>query len=232
MFHEDQVNARGRKNEETRRLQAEICETGRRRTGRDGRGCEVKRCGQSTRGAAADVRQEGGEQAEEREEGADLEDEREAGVVGEAAERGRADTAHAEGETEEKARDQADAVGEEFLGIDENGGERGGEDDADDDGEDGAPKQIRVGQQEGKGGGAQNGDPDDGLAADAVADGTADDRAGGDGGEKQEEEQLGVLDGDLEGLDEVERVVAPEAGQVEVFGENQDGEDGERRRQR
>ena len=156
-----------------------------------------------------------------------MENEGDTRVIGKVSEGGGADSTQAEGKTEEETGDEADAVGEKFLRVNENGGERGSEDDADDDGERGAPEEIRVGKEKCEGRGTQNGDPNDGFPADAVTDGTADDRAGGDGGEEQEEEQLGVLDRDLKGLDEIERVIATEAGQVEIFGENQHGENRE-----
>ena len=174
--------------------------------------------------APADVRQKGGEEAEEKQIGAELKNKWDTGVVGEMTEGGGADSTHAKRQTEEETGDEADAVREELLRVNENGGERGSEDDADDDGERGAPKKIRIGEEQCEGRGTENGDPNDGFPADAVTDGTADDRAGGDGGEEQEEEQLGVLDRDLKGLDEIERVIATEAGQVEIFGENQHGE--------
>ena len=177
--------------------------------------------------ASADVGQKSGEEAEQEQIGAELKNKRDAGVVGEMTEGGGADAAHAKRKTEEETGDEADAVGEKFLRVNENGGERGSEDDADDDGERGAPKKIRIGEEQCERRGTQNGDPNDGLPADAVTDGTADDRAGGDGGEDQEEEQLGVLDRDLKGLDKIERVIAAEAGQVEIFRENQHGENRE-----
>ena len=117
------------------------------------------------------------------------------------------------------------------MGRDEDGGERKGEDHAAADGEDGAAEahenKVRVGQDPGGGGGAENRNPEYGFAVDAVADGAADESAGGDGGEEQSEEELGVLDRDVEWPGKVESEPAPRAGQVEISGENQRGEDGE-----
>ena len=44
-------------------------------------------------------------------------------MVGEAAEEGGADSAHAEGETEKQAGDGADLVGHQVLRVDQDGGE-------------------------------------------------------------------------------------------------------------
>ena len=153
-----------------------------------------------------------------------MENEGDTSVIGKVSEGGGADSTQAEGKTEEETGDESDAIGQEFLRVNENGGKRRSEDRADDDGERGAPKEVRVGQKQREGRGTEDRDPNDGFASDAVADRTADNRARGDGGEKEKEEELGVLNRDLKCLDEVERVIAPEAGEVEVFGENQNDE--------
>src|SRR6185437_7088948 len=61
------------------------------------------------------LRQEHREQPDRRQEGADLIDELDRGVVGELAERRRAETAYAEGDAEEHARDHAEAMRHQFL---------------------------------------------------------------------------------------------------------------------
>src|ERR1700744_5064253 len=109
-----------------------------------------------------------------------------AGAVGEAAEDGRADAAHAKGQAEEQAGDEADLTGDQFLGIDEDGGEGRGEDKAYKDREDGSPEEVGIGEEEGEGGDPEDRQPDDVFAAEAVPDGAADQCAGGDGEQEDE----------------------------------------------
>ena len=94
-----------------------------------------------------EVGEEGGEEAEGGKPGADVVDGDDGGHVGEFAEDGCADAAHAEGEAEEEAGDHADASGDEFLGVDEDGGEGGGDDDSDENAEDAGPEEVGPGHE-------------------------------------------------------------------------------------
>ena len=156
---------------------------------------------------------------------ADLVDEDDAGHVCEFAEDRGADAAHAEGESEEESGDHADAVGDEFLRVDEDGREGRGDDEADDDREDTGPQQIGVGEDERERQHAEDRAPHDGFAADLVSDGAADEGAGSDGGEEGEEMKLRAADGYVELRDEVEGVVAGEAREVDILGEDERAED-------
>ena len=84
-----------------------------------------------------------------------------------------------------------------------------------------------MGQQQSERRDAEDGHPDHELATDAVTDRSADDRARGHSEKKQEQEELGVLRGDVEFVDQVKRVVAREAREVEIFGEDERREDGD-----
>ena len=148
--------------------------------------------------------------------------------VCEFGEDGGSDAAHAEGKSEEKSGDHADAAGDEFLGVDEDGGKRRGDDEADDDGEDPGPEEVGIRQEQGEGQDAEDGAPDNVFAAEAIADGATEEGAGGGGSEEGEEVQLRALDGDVEAGDQVEGVVAGEAGQVEIFREDQRHQDAHR----
>ena len=68
---------------------------------------------------------------------------------------------------------------------------------------------------------AQDRRPDHVFAAEAIADRAADHRAGGDRGEEDEEQDLRVLHRHAEALDQVERVVARHAREVEEFREDE-----------
>ena len=71
-----------------------------------------------------------------------------ADAIGQLAERGGADAAHAEREAEEHAGDQADASRHELLRVDDDRREGGREDQADHDGEHRGPEEIGVRQQQ------------------------------------------------------------------------------------
>jgi hypothetical protein len=57
---------------------------------------------------------------------------------------------------------------------------------------------VRKDQAEGQN--AEDGEPDDEFAAEAVANGATHERAGGDGSQEDEEMKLGAVDGDAEAL--------------------------------
>ncbi|CAM2158991.1 hypothetical protein PT2222_50047 [Paraburkholderia tropica] len=172
-----------------------------------------------------DVGQEHRENADQRQERADLVDERDAGGIRELAEHGRADAAETEREAEEQARDHAHLARNQFLRVDEDRRERRGQHDADDHREHAGPEQVRVGQQQRERRDAQDRTPDHVLAADAVADRAADDRARGHGGEEHEQVHLRGLHGQMEAVDQIEREVAVDAREVEVLREHQQHED-------
>ncbi len=169
--------------------------------------------------------EERGEDADGGQEGADAVDEGKAGVVRQDAQQGRAEAAHAEGEAEEEPGDEADPAGHQLLGVDQDRREGRGEHQSDDDAEGRGPAQADVGQEQGEGQDPQDGGPDDPLAADAVADGPAQDGARGHGPQEQEEPHLGAADREAEAVHEEEHVEVRQAGHVEVFGEDQRPQD-------
>src|SRR5690606_19067643 len=120
---------------------------------------------------------------------------------------GCADPAHSERETEEEPGDHSDFPGHEFLCVDEDRGEGGGEDHTDRDAEHARPGEADVWEREGEGEHAEDRAPDHELPAEAVSDRPADDRARGDGAEKDEEVDLCGLYRDAEPVDQVEGVV-------------------------
>ena len=89
--------------------------------------------------------------------------------------------------------------------------------------------EVGVGQRQGEGQDAEDRHPDHRLAPDPVADRAADEGAGGDGGEEDEEQQLRVAHRDPELLDQEEGVEARQAREVEVLREDQQPEDADRR---
>ncbi len=97
------------------------------------------------------VGEKSGEQTDGGKVGADVVDVDDAGHVGEFAEDGCADAAHAEGESEEESGDHADSAGNQLLRVDEDGGEGGRDDETDDDAEDAGPEEVGVGQDQGEG---------------------------------------------------------------------------------
>src|SRR5579885_1922463 len=144
-----------------------------------------------------------------------MKNETDAGVIGQPAKHGGADAGHAKGKAEENSGDEPDPVGNQFLGVNQNGGKGGGKDKADDGGEHAAPREAGVGKQEGERRHAEDGSPDHHLAAQAVAHRTADERAGGDTGEKNKKMNLGVPHTEVEFIDEIEGVVVADAGEID-----------------
>ena len=182
----------------------------------------------SCRPGVFQIGKEGGEEADGGKEGADPVDEGDAGEVGEMAEDGGSDASHAEGEAEKQARDHPHAAGHEFLRVDENGGERGGDDQADDDGEHGGRQQADVGEEQSEGEDSQDGNPDHVLAADAISHGSAGEGSDSGGSEEEKQIELRAADADVEFTDQVKGVVAGDAGEVEIFREDQRDQDGDR----
>ena len=92
------------------------------------------------------------------------------------------------------------------------------------------PQQIDIRQQHREGGDAQDGCPDDALAADAVADGTAEE--GAERHREQEHEQVDLRRAHryVKFLDQIEAVVARDAGDIEIFREDQHHQDADRPR--
>src|SRR5205085_7691816 len=131
----------------------------------------------------------------------------------------------AEAQAEEKAGHGADFARDQFLRVNENGGEGGRENHPDDRAQNGAPEKIGVGQREGEGRDAEDRDPDDSFAADAVADWSAEKGAGRNRGEENEEMDLRVPDREAEFLDEEKRVVAAHAREIEILGEDEHDQD-------
>ena len=174
------------------------------------------------------VWQKGSQQADGRQIGADFIDEADAGQVGKPAEQSGPQTGHPEGQSEEETGDHADFPRQQFLGIDHDRRKGRCQHQADDDGEDGGPEQVGVGQKQREGQDAEDRNPNYILATDAVTDGPANERAHGDGGQKEEKMNLGGPYGDLEPADQVKDKVVVDARQVEVLGENQRHQDPDR----
>ena len=76
----------------------------------------------------AEVGEEGRQEADRGKIGADVVDKVDAGVIGEFAERRRADAAQTERQAEKQAGDHANSSGHQLLAIDQDRGKRGGED--------------------------------------------------------------------------------------------------------
>ena len=137
------------------------------------------------------------------------------------AQRGGAETADTECEPEEEPRNQTHTSRHQFLRVDEDGREGRRQDHADDHAQHACPEQVDVRQRQAERQHAEDRSPDDVFPADPVADRTADERAGGHGREKHEQVQLRALHRDVEAVDQEEGVVAGQAREVDVLGENQ-----------
>ena len=85
-----------------------------------------------------------------------------------------------------------------------------------------------MGQQQGEGGDAQDGDPDHPLATDAVTDRPAEHGASRDGKQERKQMELGAIQRQAELVHQIEGVIAAQAGHVEELGEHQQTEDGQR----
>ena len=90
------------------------------------------------------------------------------------------------------------------------------------------PEQVRVGQQHRERKYAQDRHPDHELPAEAVADGPAQDGACGHRAEEDEQVELRRAHRHAELADQIKRVVAAEARQVEILGEDQGDEHADR----
>ena len=101
--------------------------------------------------SAFDIRQETRDYPQQGQQGADPEDEFDAGLVGQPAEKGRAEAAEAEHQPEKDPGDHSDLAGHQVGGVDQDGGECRGDDESDDDGERDRAGQVRIGQQQGEG---------------------------------------------------------------------------------
>ena len=132
------------------------------------------------------VRQEHGQQADRRQIGAQVVDVFDAAGIGQFAEQRGTEAAHAERETEEQAGDHADLARQQFLRVDQDRRERGRQDQSDDHAEHTGPEQVDVRQQQRERQHAEDRYPDHVLAAEAVADRSADQRAERDRAEKVE----------------------------------------------
>src|SRR5262249_29897611 len=159
-------------------------------------------------GCQPQVRQEYREQPDRRHEGADLIDKADARPVGELAEDGGADSADPKGEAEKEAGDHADAAGQQLLRIDDDGREGGGDDEADDDAEHHRRGKADIRKRQREGESAEDRAPDHVLAAETVADRSADYHS--DCAREEENEEINLRRGHrhAELLDQEEGVVA------------------------
>ena len=94
--------------------------------------------------------------------------------------------------------DQADPARHQLLRVDHDRRERRGQDQADDHGQHRGPEQVGVRQQQRERQDAEDRAPDHVLAAEAIADRPAEDRAGGDRAEEHEQVELRGLHRDVE----------------------------------
>src|SRR4029077_346245 len=129
-----------------------------------------------------------------RQEGAELIDKAYAGRVREPAERHRADPSEAKRQPEKEAGDCPDLARYEIEGIDDDRRGGRGQRHPDDDAEDRGPRKIDVPQDEGDGDAPEDRSPDHRLPPDAVAERAADQGAGCDGGEENEQIDLRLPD--------------------------------------
>ena len=106
-----------------------------------------------------------------------------------------------------KARDQTDLSRDQLLRVNQDGRKGRRENDADDHGEHAGPEKVCVRKRERKRRDAEDRNPDDELASVTVADRPAEDRADGDGKEKEEEMELRALDREMEFVDHEKGVV-------------------------
>src|SRR5471030_1702590 len=178
--------------------------------------------------AFVEVGEERREDADDGEERADLIYEAEAGSIGERAQEGRADAAHAEREAEEETGDGSYSAGHQFLGIDQDRRKGRGQNQADYGAEDAGPKKVGIGQRQGEREHAEDGAPDDVLAADTVANGAADDGPGGNRAQEDEQMHLRALHGHVKLAHQIKRVERDQARQLEVLRKDQRAQNGQR----
>ena len=174
------------------------------------------------------ARQEDRQQSEERQVGTDHIDIIDALGIGDEAKHRSGNTGHAEGKAKEDAGDHADPAGHQLLGKNHNRGKGRGEDEADEDREYACPQQVRIGHHQREWQNAEDREPDDGLGADLVADGTAQNRADSSSTEEQEQHHLRLLHRNAEFVDHIERIIAGDAGKVDVLGEDKQRQDEQR----
>src|SRR3984957_10738427 len=153
------------------------------------------------------IRQKSGDGPEQRQERAHAIHEIDTVHVGQTPQDGSADASHSESEAEEQSGHRADFARHELLREHEDGRERGRQDQSDDETQDPGPQQIDIRQQHREGGDAQDGKPDDALAAHAIADRSAEERTESGGEEEIEQVQLGRLHRQMKFFDEVETVI-------------------------
>src|SRR3984957_17224662 len=175
-----------------------------------------------------DIGQERGHHPEKRQIRADPGDELDSVPVGESAEHGRADTADPEGETEEQARHCANLAGHQLLGEYHDGGECGGQYESDDETQGAGPREIGHGQENRERSDAEYRKPDDPRAADAVAEGAAQQSAERHREQEYEQIDLRRSHGYVKFLDQVEAVETGDAGDAEEFRDYQHHQDADR----
>ena len=149
-------------------------------------------------------------------------------AIGQCAQDGGADTAQTKGKPEEKPGDHAHSTGDQLLRVNQDGGKGRSQDQADDRRENADPEQIGVWERQGKRRHAQDRHPDHTLAADSVADRSAQQRARRDGEKKTEEMKLRALNREAELSHQEKRVVARHAREVEIFRKNERDQNSER----
>ena len=140
-------------------------------------------------------------------------------MVGELAEHRGAEAADAEGDAEEHARDQPEAVRHQFLREHDDRRRRGRQDQANEHGQHRAAKQAGIGQCQRERQRAEDRKPDDIFTAEAVAERSAEEGAGRVGGEEDEQIKLRALRRYAELVDQIEYVIARQAGDIELFRE-------------
>src|SRR6266404_7175698 len=128
-------------------------------------------------GSMFDIGQECGHHAEQRQVRTNAIYELDSVLIGEPTEHGRTDAADAEGEAEKQAGYGTHLAGHQFLREYHDGRERRGQHESDDETQGAGPRQADEWQKHREGRDAQDGCPNDALAADTVADRSAEEGA-------------------------------------------------------
>ncbi|GCC42489.1 hypothetical protein chiPu_0026807, partial [Chiloscyllium punctatum] len=177
--------------------------------------------GESSANGLRHLRQEHREQADRRQECAELIDEGDRGVVGKLAKHRGAQPADAERDAEEHAGDHAEAMRHQFLREHDDRRRRRRDDQADHDRQHRAGEQPGIGQRQRERQRAEDREPDHVFAAEAIAERATDERAGSVRGKEDEQIELCRLRRDAEPVDQIEDVIARQARDIELFGEQQ-----------
>ena len=175
--------------------------------------------------------QECGNKTGERRERTEAEDSLQAIDIDKVAENGSSYTSHAECETEEKATDKTKPIGQHLLRIEKNGGESGRKHEAGAESHGQRAVETTMRENEAERSRSENGNPDDILAANLIADRASDNGAGSRREEEYEQGNLRERDGDTELVHHIESEEIGQGGHVDILRKDEhrndaNGEDG------